>query len=386
MSPQMFMYLPHFTAAVSVGCCCLKVYEPNRFKIISWSGKSLSASFVTSFYRRAAAIFFFLLHEIWLALKTSLSFTFHTNPAASSIFWAERWLLKEEPWPSAAFCLMPCASSPAACMRDQNSGSSKVRLSLSPSLARSSDSSSVLAVHEDDECVDLRCALVAPPFQGTYTLKSIKKCINRKNTQYAFICRNVRTHIVPPLHTYREGQTAGCRALPNDGVLRGSGCDLGCPRVCLTPAGRPLEGSTTDAGLCWEPRVRAIHTHTHTRTLAPPPLSAHTLDRHTKSKKMYTHTQLASIRVPDHVFLWANTVSCNILCCVYMDTQTQTDRTHASIVWIFTSAWMIKWQRAGTEGRYVRPVIRKLILEQVLGCDLKMCQAFFTLKKWSIDF
>lgn len=59
MSPQMFMYLSHFTAAVSVGCCCLKVCEPNRFKIISWTDKSLSAPFVTSFYRWASAIFFF---------------------------------------------------------------------------------------------------------------------------------------------------------------------------------------------------------------------------------------------------------------------------------------------------------------------------------------
>lgn len=160
MSLRMFMYLPHFTAAVSVGCCCLKVCEPNRFKIISWTDKSLSASFVPSFYRWASVwFFFFLLHEIWLALKTSLSFTFHTNPAASSIFWAARWLLKKEPWPSAAFCLMPCASSPAACMKDQNSGSSKVR--LSPLL---SESSGILAAHEHDECVDLRCALVAPPF------------------------------------------------------------------------------------------------------------------------------------------------------------------------------------------------------------------------------
>lgn len=44
---------------------------------------------------------------------------------------------------------------------------------------------------------------------------------------------------------------------------------------------------------------------------------------------MYTHTQLASIRIPDHVFLWANTVSCNILCCVCIRTRKhkQTVRT-----------------------------------------------------------
>lgn len=138
-------------------------------------------------------------------------------------------------------------------------------------------------------CLTLDWPLLFSPFQRTDTPTQIHTKLQAQTQKYNLYAEaqmqlNTQTETPPHTSTHththiQRGQTAGCRALPDDRVLRGSGCDLGCPCVCLTPAGHPLEGSTTDAGFCWEPRVRSC-THTHSHALAT---WVNKAQRHTKS-------------------------------------------------------------------------------------------------------
>lgn len=149
MSLQMFMYLPP--------CCWLKVCEPNRFKIISWTDKSLSASFVTSFYRWASAS--------WnMAGTENVSQLYISHKSCRIKYILSQALASQRRTLTICGILFDAVRFKSCSLHVRSKQWIEQSSSLSPSLTRSSESSSILAVHEDDECVDLRCALVAPPF------------------------------------------------------------------------------------------------------------------------------------------------------------------------------------------------------------------------------